>query len=73
MQARTIGLLAAKIGDHLGKAEGSESPVVTPQVEAETVGADEVDLSALSDDDVEGLLGDDPNLAQGESLEEARR
>jgi acyl transferase domain-containing protein/NADPH:quinone reductase-like Zn-dependent oxidoreductase/acyl carrier protein/SAM-dependent methyltransferase len=71
MQARTIGQLASKIGEFLGKADGGETPEA-PEVEPETVATDEVDLAALSDDEVEGLLGDESDPAENDTLEEVR-
>jgi acyl carrier protein len=75
MQARTIGQLAAKIDGHLGKAEGGESASeAAPEKAAETeiVATDDVDLSALGDDEIEGLLDEAPDSdsAEDDALEE---
>lgn len=74
MQARTIGQLAVKIDDHLGKSAGGNAaslPTASAKIEVgETLDADEVDLTALSDDDIDGLLGDDADPAHEDPVEE---
>jgi acyl transferase domain-containing protein/NADPH:quinone reductase-like Zn-dependent oxidoreductase/SAM-dependent methyltransferase/acyl carrier protein len=59
MRARTIGQLAALIGEHLGGATGTaaKAPAAPAVVEAPT-SVDEVDLDAISDDDIASLLDD---------------
>ena len=58
MRARTIGQIVTLIAEHLGAktAAGHLRPDATP---AEPAAADEVDLEALSDEEVDRLLGDD--------------
>jgi NADPH:quinone reductase-like Zn-dependent oxidoreductase/SAM-dependent methyltransferase/acyl carrier protein len=58
MRARTIGQIATLIAEHLGAkiAGGPSMPGARP---AEPAVADEVDLEALSDEEVDRLLGDD--------------
>jgi acyl transferase domain-containing protein/NADPH:quinone reductase-like Zn-dependent oxidoreductase/SAM-dependent methyltransferase/acyl carrier protein len=59
MRARTIGQLAALIGEHLGGAStGAVKPAVAPAVVEVPTSLDEVDLDAISDDDIAGLLDD---------------
>ena len=59
MRARTIGQIASLIGEHLG---GSTTTPAAPAPAAEPapVAATEVDLEALSDEDIDSLLGDAP-------------
>ncbi|MDQ3624658.1 MAG: acyl carrier protein, partial [Verrucomicrobiota bacterium] len=56
MRARTIGQIATVIASHMG---GAARPAATPAPTAEPSSATEVDLEALSDEDIAGLLGDD--------------
>lgn len=61
MRARTIGQIVTLIAEHMGaKTGGSAAPAraVNPVV-AEPAAASEVDLDALSDEDIDRLLGDD--------------
>jgi acyl transferase domain-containing protein/acyl carrier protein len=67
MRARTIGQIAALIAGHMGgKTPGTTAPAPVASVVAEATPA-EVDLEALSDDDLDRLLGEgavadeDPN------------
>ena len=56
MRARTIGQIAALIGEHLGGATAAKSPAApAPHAPASTV-----DVDALSDDEIDRLLGDEP-------------
>jgi hypothetical protein len=57
MRARTIGQIAALISEHLGGAAESAKPKMEA-VEAPAPDA-EVDLDALSDADIDRLLGTD--------------
>jgi acyl transferase domain-containing protein/acyl carrier protein/ubiquinone/menaquinone biosynthesis C-methylase UbiE len=61
MRARTIGQIATLIAGHLGGAPVA-APVKTAPVEA-AVAADEVDVEALSDEDLDLLLGGEPEPA----------
>ncbi|TDU81697.1 acyl transferase domain-containing protein [Prosthecobacter fusiformis] len=59
MRARTIGQLAALIGEHLGGASsGTAKPAAAPAVVEAPTSVDEVDLDAISDDDIASLLDD---------------
>ena len=62
MRARTIGQIAALIAEHLGGA----SPAKTSVVAAAPLSADQVDLSALSGDQIERLLGMDAVATQAQ-------
>ncbi len=61
MRARTIGQIGALIGEHMGGGSASGTPAAAPAkvVEAAPAAAEELDLDALSDDDIDQLLGDD--------------
>lgn len=55
MRARTIGQIATLIAGHMGgKVEAAPAPVAAPA----SIAADEVDLDALTDEDLDQLLGD---------------
>ncbi|MEO7100065.1 MAG: SDR family NAD(P)-dependent oxidoreductase [Luteolibacter sp.] len=56
MKARTIGQIATLISEHMGGGESGASHV--PMLAAETESSDKVDLEALSDSDIDGLLGE---------------
>ncbi len=64
MRARTIGQIVTLISSHLGGGENGAGKNVdssTPKpAEAAPVASHEVDLDALSDDDIDSLLGDEP-------------
>jgi acyl transferase domain-containing protein/NADPH:quinone reductase-like Zn-dependent oxidoreductase/SAM-dependent methyltransferase/acyl carrier protein len=55
MKARTIGQIATLIAEHMGASKGA-SPTPTVIV-AEPAAAEDVDLDAISDDDLDQLLG----------------
>jgi acyl carrier protein len=58
MRARTIGQIAALINGHMGGASApAAAPAAAPVVE--TTSAEEVDLDALSDADLDQLLGEE--------------
>jgi Phosphopantetheine attachment site len=57
MRARTIGQIVSLIAEHMG-AKPSASASVAPEPAAEPASTDEVDLDALTDDDIDKLLGD---------------
>lgn len=71
MRARTIGQIATLISGHLG-GEGSSATRVeeTPVPVEETVSMDEVDLDALSDEDLDELL-DEGSEEESEETEAA--
>ncbi|HEV7868194.1 MAG TPA: SDR family NAD(P)-dependent oxidoreductase, partial [Chthoniobacteraceae bacterium] len=56
MRARTIGQIATLIAGHMG---GASAPAVQAAPVVETAPAGEVDLDALSDEEIDRLLGDD--------------
>jgi hypothetical protein len=70
MRARTIGQIASLIAGHLGGAASvvESVPVV---VQAETAGA--VDLDAISDEEIERLLGGESDSEETETIEDAKR
>jgi acyl transferase domain-containing protein/NADPH:quinone reductase-like Zn-dependent oxidoreductase/SAM-dependent methyltransferase/short-subunit dehydrogenase/acyl carrier protein len=61
IRARTIGQIVALIAEHMGakKAGGALVATASRVTMPEAVSADEVNLEALSDEEIEGLLGDD--------------
>ena len=60
IRARTVGQIVALIAEHMGakRAGGALAPTATPRA-PEPASSDEVNLDALSDEEIEGLLGDD--------------
>jgi acyl transferase domain-containing protein/NADPH:quinone reductase-like Zn-dependent oxidoreductase/SAM-dependent methyltransferase/acyl carrier protein len=61
-RARTIDQIVALIAEHMGAKRASGSPPATTTADIaspERPSSDEVDLDALSDDEIERLLGDD--------------
>ncbi|MEA3209803.1 MAG: hypothetical protein QOE70_2860 [Chthoniobacter sp.] len=61
MRARTIGQIATLIAGHLGGAAtpAASAAAAVPAPATEETAAAEVDLDALSDEDIDRLLGDD--------------
>lgn len=57
MRARTIGQIAALIAEHMG-GTAAASPSKATVLPAESAPTDEVDLEALSDDEIDRLLGE---------------
>ena len=58
LRARTIGQIRTLIAEHMG---ASAAPAPKPAAPVETpASADEVDLGALSDDELDSLLADEP-------------
>ncbi len=57
MRARTIGQIATLIAGHMGGKTGAPAAPEPVAAAAEAVTADEVDLEALSDEDLDRLLG----------------
>jgi acyl transferase domain-containing protein/NADPH:quinone reductase-like Zn-dependent oxidoreductase/SAM-dependent methyltransferase/acyl carrier protein len=70
MRARTIGQIAALIAGHLGGgvAKAESAPVA---VQPETASA--VDLNAISDQEIERLLGRESDLEETETIEDVTR
>ena len=70
MRARTIGQIASLIAGHLGGATTvAESAPVTAQAEATSA----VDLDAISDEEIERLLGRESDSEETEAIEDAKR
>jgi hypothetical protein len=70
MRARTIGQIASLIAGHLGGATTVTGSVpVTVQAEA----ASAVDLDAISDEEIERLLGSESDSEETEAIEDAKR
>ena len=70
MRARTIGQIAALIAGHLGGGVAkAESAPVAIQPEA----ASAVDLDAISDEEIERLLGRESDSEETETIEDATR
>ena len=61
IRARTVGQIVALIAEHLGAKAAGGSTTATPAriIEPEAASTDEVNLEALSDEEIEGLLSDD--------------
>ena len=71
MRARTIGQIATLIAGHLGGATTTTevAPAAVPAAEA----ASSVDLDAISDEDIERLLGSEAHPETAEATEGVRR
>jgi len=70
MRARTIGQIASLIEGHLGGAAPvAESTPVSAQAEATSA----VDLDAISDEEIERLLGRESDSEETEAIEDAKR
>src|SRR5271165_2433562 len=61
IRARTIGQIVALIAEHMGakRAGGALVATASRMTMSKQASADEVNLEALSDEEIEGLLGDD--------------
>jgi acyl transferase domain-containing protein/NADPH:quinone reductase-like Zn-dependent oxidoreductase/SAM-dependent methyltransferase/acyl carrier protein len=57
IRARTIGQIVALIAEHMG-AKPVDSASAAPLIAPESASTEEVNLEALSDEEIEGLLGD---------------
>jgi acyl transferase domain-containing protein/NADPH:quinone reductase-like Zn-dependent oxidoreductase/SAM-dependent methyltransferase/acyl carrier protein len=70
MRARTIGQIASLIAGHLGRvAPVAESTPAPAQAEATSA----VDLDAISDEEIERLLGPESDCEETEAIEDAKR
>jgi hypothetical protein len=70
MRARTIGQIASLIAGHLGGATSvAETAPTGTQAEATSA----VDLDAISDEEIERLLGRESNSEESEAIEDAKR
>jgi acyl carrier protein len=63
MRARTIGQIAALIAGHMGARTATPAPAA-PAAPVEVSVTEDVDLEALSDEDIDRLLGSDATAAQ---------
>jgi len=72
MRARTVGQIASLIATHLG---GATSAAVAPPVPVAvaTESASAVDLDAISDEEIERLLGSETDAKETEAIEGANR
>ena len=70
MRARTLGQIASLIAEHMGSGAGAAKVPATPAVTAAEAPADEVDLDALSDEDITQLLGEETAPHSEDSVEE---
>jgi acyl carrier protein len=61
IRARTIGQIVALVAEHMGAKGAGRTPVThdADVVAPESASVDEVNLEALSDEEIEGLLGED--------------
>jgi acyl carrier protein len=61
MRARTIGQIVSLIAEHMGAKSSGGSPAPAPVTvpAASSPSAEEIDLEALSDEDIDKLLGSD--------------
>ncbi|HSI14073.1 MAG TPA: SDR family NAD(P)-dependent oxidoreductase [Chthoniobacter sp.] len=57
MRARTIGQIASLIAGHMGGKTGATAPAAAAAAPVETTSTEDVDLEALSDEDLDRLLG----------------
>ena len=71
MRARTIGQIATLIAEHMGGATAATLAVPT-KLPSEKITASAVDLEALSDDEVDRLLGAETASESKEPALEAR-
>jgi NADPH:quinone reductase-like Zn-dependent oxidoreductase/acyl carrier protein len=67
IRARTIGQIVALLGEQMGakKSERAASASPTQTTAPESASIDEVNLEALSDEQIEGLLGAEPTVDGG--------
>lgn len=61
LRARTVGQIVSLIAEHMGAKRGDAALAATGAdvIAADLASADEVNLEALSEEQIEGLLGDD--------------
>ena len=71
MKARTIGQIATLIVEHMGASKGATTAPTA--VAAEPAAAEDVDMDALSDDDLDQLLGADAAVDRPIQAEETAR
>jgi len=68
IRARTIGQIVALITEHIGakRANGVLADTAQRVMVPEPASTDEVNLEALSDEEIEGLLGNDAGSQQND-------
>ena len=72
MRARTIGQIATLIAEHMGAKTTRAMPAPSAPI-PETTSTDDVDLDALSDSDLDRLLGGDATSDDASESPEAVR
>lgn len=75
IRARTVGQIVALIAEHLGAKRTTGALAATAQFApaSEHASTDEVNLEALSDEEIEGLLGDNATAESASDPEDAVR
>jgi acyl carrier protein len=75
IRARTIGQIIAMISEHMGVKRAGQTLATPPTAAAaaEPASTDEVNLEALSDQEIEGLLSDDPTAESASDAQDAVR
>jgi acyl carrier protein len=64
MRARTIGQIASLIAGHMGAKTSAPAEAAPAAAPSDVVTAEEVDLDALSDEDLDSLLGTDASTKE---------
>ncbi len=67
LRARTIGQIISLIAGHLGAANGTAPAAAPAAAPVESASTEEVNLEALSDEDLDRLLGDDETSGEPDS------
>jgi len=75
IRARTIGQIIAMICEHMGAKKAGQTPgtIPTPATAPGPASTDEVNLEALSDEEIEGLLSDDLTADSNPGAQDAVR
>ena len=74
LRARTIGHIVTLIAEHIGAKRGGAAPMASVRAKApEQASTEDLNLDALSDDDIDALLGDvvaagEPSAPEGVAL-----
>src|SRR5688500_12841946 len=72
MRARTIGQIASLIAGHMGGKSSPTAPAAAP-APMETAVTEDVDLDALSDEDIDRLLGAEASAGENSNPQDAAR
>ena len=72
MRARTIGQIAALLASHMGGKKNAAAPAAAP-VPVEAAVSGDVDLEALSDEEIDRLLGAEPSVDEDPDPQGAAR